>query len=149
MIHWNYKLIKSSHGEYPTRLALCSKTGNCLITFKVTTIANSWSAAPWGAMKSQHRSARVWGWVDVGCRGWGEYIECLCAGLIVAEWAHKTKDLLSLAGEFLQSGNSAQASKKSPVLVWLGSSNNVQPCVGLSLSLKAASVPGGWEGPRN
>lgn len=37
-------------------------------------------------------------------------IECLCAGLIMlsTEWAHATKDLLSLAGELLQSGNSAQ-----------------------------------------
>lgn len=33
----------------------------------------------------------------------------LCAGLIIlsTEWAHITKDLLSLAGELLQSGNSA------------------------------------------
>lgn len=111
MIHWNYKLIKSSHGECPTRLALSSKTCNCLITFKVTTTANSWSGAPWGAMESQHRGARVWGWVDGGCRGWRVYIECLCAGLIVlsAEWAHKTKDLLSVARELMHSGNSAQA----------------------------------------
>lgn len=83
----------------------------CTIALKVNSIANSSSGAPRGGTGA--RQGSQWengaGWMlGEGVRG-GQ-IECLCAGLIMlwTEWAHITKDLLSVAGELLQSGNSAQ-----------------------------------------
>lgn len=88
----------------------------CTIALKVNSIANSSSGAPRGGTGA--RQGSQWengaGWMlgeGVGGWGWrGVQIECLCAGLIMlwTEWAHITKDLLSVAGELLQSGNSAQ-----------------------------------------
>lgn len=84
----------------------------CTIALKVNSIANSSSGAPRGGTGA--RQGSQWengaGWMlGEGVRGGGQ-IECLCAGLIMlwTEWAHITKDLLSVAGELLQSGNSAQ-----------------------------------------
>ena len=82
-------------------------------------------------------------------------IECLCAGLIMhsTECAHITKDLLSLVGELLQSGNSAQPfSLPSTRKMWPSSASvgrfkqqrTLYGCLSPS-AYKAASVSGGWE----
>lgn len=140
-----------------------------LLTFKVNNIANSRCGAPKGGIRTQHRGASKRKGLD-GCwvEGGGGMcvyvcvcvggVECLCAGLIIlsTEWAHITKDLLSLAGELLQSGNSAQPfSLPGDRNMWPSSAfgrevqtttNPVFVPLSLSLSLayKAASVSGGW-----
>lgn len=81
-----------------------------------------------------------------GCWVGGEEGEGgLCAGLIIlsTEWAHITKDLLSLAGELLRSGNSARPlclpgdRKMWPSSASVGRFNQQQT---LSVVHKAASV---------
>lgn len=104
---------------------------------------------------------REWDWMDVGHGVEGEgggQIECLCAGLIMlsTEWAHITKDLLSLAGELLQSGNSARPFSlpgtqkmwpSSALVGWFKQQQTLYSSLSPS-AYKAASVSGGradWE----
>lgn len=58
---------------------------------------------------AEHPEENAAAWRPTGC-GVGVQMKCLCAGLNIlsTEWAHITKDLLSLAAEMLQFGNRSQ-----------------------------------------
>lgn len=104
----NYKAVTVLCWWMPSTVVSFHKTKKINptpITFEVRSIAVSKSRAP-GACSGPTRLKSVWEWDWVDVWGW---IECLCPGLIMlsTEWAHITKDLLSLAGELLQCGNPA------------------------------------------
>lgn len=157
MMHWNYKLITVLWWWISNKAGCSHSRSTVLLTADME--------HPKEALEPNTREpVRERDWMDVGLRevvvcvcAWGGGgVECLCAGLIIlsTEWAHITKDLLSLAGELLQSRNSAQPfSLPGDRNMWPSSAfgrevqtttNPVFVSLSLSLAYKAASVSGGW-----